>query len=80
MVIIVLHDHGMGTGGDDDLSSSHHDAIGSGAAAQNRERERHEQFVAALDDVPMESLGEPGTMDQLASQLGWTRSDVELHA
>lgn len=79
-IIVRLQDHGMGTGGDDDdLSSSAHNAtIGNGA--ESRERERHEQFVAALDDVPIESLVEPGTMDQLATQLGWTRSEVELHA
>ena len=77
-MVILLH-YGMGTDGDDD-SSLHH-AAGNGAVAQHhQERQRHEQFVAALDNFPVESLAEPQTMDQLASTLGWTRTEVELHA
>lgn len=43
-------------------------------------KERHEKFVAELDSIPMERLGEEGTMAQLADTLGWTLEEVELHA
>lgn len=78
-MVIVKH-YGMGTGGDDDNDSSgafHH---GNGATTTSRIQERHEQFVAALDNLPLESLAEAETMDQLATTLGWTRTEVELHA
>ena len=83
-MVIVKH-YGMGTGGDDDDFSSsgafhHGNGTGATATTTSRIQERHEQFVAALDNLPLESLVEAETMDQLATTLGWTRTEVELHA
>lgn len=82
-MVIVKH-YGMGTAGDDDDDFSsgafHHHGNGTGAATTTRIQERHEQFVAALDNLPLESLVEAETMDQLATTLGWSRTEVELHA
>mmetsp|Transcript_7987 Transcript_7987/g.15517 ORF Transcript_7987/g.15517 Transcript_7987/m.15517 type:complete len:175 (+) Transcript_7987:77-601(+) len=43
-------------------------------------RDRHEKFLAELDNIPMERLNEEGMMSQLAVTLGWTLNEVEVHA
>ena len=78
-MVIVLH-NGMGTGGDDSTYAAFMNGNGTAATPRDHDQERHEQFVAALDNFPMENLGDVGAMEHLASTLGWPLSEVELHA
>lgn len=77
-MLVLSHNGRMEATGDDDPH-----AVSNGNGINNHhanEQERYDQFVAALDNIPVEGLGQSIAMDQLASTLGWTLRETEEYA